>query len=92
MMYSAYKLNKYSNSILLSQFCTSCYMSSYDCCFLTCTHVSQEAHKVVWFSQLFKSFSQFIVIHTVKGFSTVIEEEVDVFLEFPCFFYNTRYV
>ena len=27
------------------------------------------------------------MIHTVKGFSVVNEAEVDVFLEFPCFFY-----
>ena len=26
------------------------------------------------------------MIHIVKGFSVVNEEEVDVFLEFPCFF------
>ena len=31
---------------------------------------------------------QFVVIHTVKAFSLVIEAEVDVFLEFPCFFYD----
>ena len=28
------------------------------------------------------------MIHTVKGFGTVNEAEVDVFLEFPCFFYD----
>ena len=28
------------------------------------------------------------MIHTVKGFSTVNEAEVDVFLEFSCFFYD----
>ena len=28
------------------------------------------------------------MIHTVKGFSAVNETEVDVFLEFPCFFYD----
>ena len=32
--------------------------------------------------------SQFFGIHTVKGFSLVNEAEVDVFLEFSCFFYN----
>ena len=32
-----------------------------------------------------KNFPQFIVIHTVKGFSIVNEANVDVFLEFPCF-------
>ena len=32
-----------------------------------------------------KNFPQFIVIHTIKGFSVDNEVEVDVFLEFPCF-------
>ena len=53
-------------------------------CFLTCIQVSQEAGKVVWYSHLLKYFPQFVVIHTVKGFSIV--NEVDVFLEFSCFF------
>ena len=39
-----------------------------------------------WYSHLFKSFPQFVVIHTVKGFSIVSEAKVDVFLEFFCFF------
>ena len=43
---------------------------------------------VVWYSHLFKNFPQFVVIHTVKGFSVVKEAEVDVFLEFSCFFYD----
>src|SRR5574340_1098029 len=65
-----------------------CSMSSSNCCFLTCIHISQEAGKVVWYSQLFKNVPQFVVIHTVKGFGIVHEAEVDVFLEFPCFFYD----
>ena len=28
------------------------------------------------------------MVHTVKGFSIVNEAEVDVFLEFPCSFYD----
>ena len=48
--------------------------------------ISQEVSKVVWHSYLFKNFPQFVVIHTVKGFSIVDEAEVDVFLEFSCFF------
>ena len=28
------------------------------------------------------------MIHTVKGFSVVNEAEIDVFLEFSCFFYD----
>ena len=43
---------------------------------------------MVWYSHLFKSFPQFVMIHTVKGFSIVNETEVDVFLEFPCFLYD----
>ena len=35
-----------------------------------------------------KKFPQFVVIHTVKGFSIVHEAEVDIFLEFSCFFYD----
>jgi len=59
-------------------------MSSFNCCFLTCIQVSQEVVKVVWWSHPFKNFPQFVVIHTVKGFSIVNEAEVDVFLEFFC--------
>ena len=43
---------------------------------------------MVWYSHLFQNFPQFIVIHTVKGFGEVSKAEVDVFLEFPCFFYD----
>ena len=65
-----------------------CSMSSSNCCFLTCIQISQEAGKVVWYSHLFKNLPQFVVIHTVKGFSIVNEAKVDVFLEFSCFFYD----
>ena len=66
-----------------------CYsMFGSNCYFLTCKQASQEAGKVVWYSHLFKNFSQFVVIYTVKGFSIVNEAEVDVFLEFSCFFYD----
>ena len=50
--------------------------------------VLQEAGKVVWYSHLFKNFPQFVMIHIVKGFSIVNEAEVEVFLEFPYFFYD----
>ena len=43
---------------------------------------------MVLYSHLFKNFPQFVVIHTVKGFTIVNEAEVDVFLEFSCFFYD----
>ena len=63
-------------------------MSGSNCCFLTYIQVLQEAGKVVWYSQFFKNFPQFVVIHAVKGFSIVNEAEVDVFLELSCFFYD----
>ena len=59
-------------------------MSGSNCCFL-----SQEAGKVIWYSHLFKNFPQFVVMHTVKGFSIIVEAEVDVFLELSCFFYDS---
>ena len=43
---------------------------------------------MVWYSNLFKSFPQFIMIHTVKGFGIVDETEIGVFLKFPSFFYD----
>ena len=56
-------------------------MSSSTCCFLNCIQISQEAGKV---------FPQFVVIYTVKGFDIVNKAEIDVFLEFSCFFYDPR--
>ena len=41
---------------------------------------------MVWYSHLFKSLPQFVMIYTVKGFSIVNEAEVDILLEF--FFYD----
>ena len=35
---------------------------------------------MAWYSRLLKNFPQFVVIHTIKGFSVVSEAEVDVFL------------
>ena len=43
---------------------------------------------MIWYSHVFKNFLQFVVIHTVKGFSVVNEAAVDVFLEFSCFFFD----
>ena len=63
-----------------------CSMSSSNCCFLTCIQVSQEAGQVVWYSHLFQSFLEVIVIHTVKGFGIVNKAEIGVFLELSCFF------
>ena len=63
-----------------------CSMSSYNCCFLTCIKISQEAGQVIWYSHLFKNFPVFVVIHTVEGFGIVNKAEVDVFLELSCLF------
>ena len=41
---------------------------------------------MVWYSHLFKSFPQFVVIH--RGFTIVNEAEVVVFLELFCFLYD----
>ena len=65
-----------------------CSMSGSNCWFLACIQVSQETGKVVWYSDFFKNFPQFVVIYTVKGFNVVNETEADVFLEFSCFFYD----
>ena len=53
---------------------------------MTCIQISQEAGQVVWYSHLFQNFTQFIVIHTVKGFGIVNKAEIDVFLVLSCFF------
>ena len=41
---------------------------------------------MVWYSHLFENFPEFVVIHIVKGFGVINKAEVDVFLEFSCFF------
>ena len=43
---------------------------------------------MVWYSHLFKNFSQFIVVHIVKGFGIVNKAEIDVFLGLSCFFHD----
>ena len=77
----------YSLDVLLFYLEPVCYsMSSSNCCFLTCIQISQEAGQVVWYSNLFQNFPQFVVIHTVKGFGIVNKVEIDVFLELSGFF------
>ena len=39
-------------------------------------------------SHLFKNFSKFVVIHTVKGLGIVNKAEVDIFLELSCFIHD----
>ena len=90
MMYSAYKLNKQGDNIqpwrtpfpIWNQSVVSCPVL---------TVASWPAYRflrkqVRWSGiPISKNFPQFVVIHTVKGFSIVNEAEVDIFLEFPCF-------
>ena len=41
---------------------------------------------MVWYSNLFQNFPQFIVIHRVKDSGLVNNAEIDVLLELSCFF------
>ena len=43
---------------------------------------------MAWYTHLFNNFPQFVVIHTVKGFSIVSEAEIDVFWNSLLFFYD----
>ena len=43
---------------------------------------------MVWYSHLFNNLTQFVVIHTVKGFGVVNKVKVDVFLELSCFLHD----
>ena len=40
---------------------------------------------MVWYSHLFKTFPEFVVVHIVTGFGIVNKGEIDVFLELSCF-------
>ena len=63
-------------------------MSGSNCCFLTCIQISQEAGKVVCYSRLLKNFPMFCDPHS-QGFSVINEANVNDFLEFLCFFYDS---
>ena len=93
-MYSAYKLKRQGDNI--QPWCTPFPIwnqSVVPCPILTVA--SWPAYiflrrQVRWSGiPISKNFPQFVVIHTVKGFSVVNEAEVDVFLESFCFFYDT---
>ena len=45
---------------------------------------------MVQYSHLFRNFPQLVVVHIAKGFNVVNQTEVDVFLEFSCFFYDPK--
>ena len=50
--------------------------------------MSRKTGKAIWYSYLFKNFQHIVVIHTVQGFGVDNIAEVDVVLEFACFFYE----
>ena len=93
MMYLAFKLNKQGDnmepwhlpftilnqSVVPSLGLTAASWTAYRC----------HRRCVKWNGiHLFKNFPQFVVNHTVKGLNIVNEVEVDVLLEFSCFFYD----
>ena len=46
--------------------------------------------QVRWSATDHLNFPQFVMIYTVKGFGIVNKAEVDVFLEFSCFFDDAK--
>ena len=79
----------HSLDVFLSQFWTSSLLHvQFELLLLDQHTASSGGDKVVWYFHLLKNFPQFVMIHPIKGFNIVNEAEVDVFLEFPCFFYD----
>ena len=58
-------------------------MSSSNCCFMTCIHISQEAGQVVWYSLLSEFSTIYCDPHSQRLWH---KAEIDVFLELFCFF------
>ena len=93
MMYSAYKLNKKGDNIqpchtpfpILNQSIVPCpvlTVASWPACrFLRRQWKWSDV-------PISLRISQFVVIHTVKGFNVVSEAEIDVFLKLPCFLHD----
>ena len=42
---------------------------------------------MVWYSHFFMNFQSLLEIQVTQGFGVINKAEVDVFLEFSCFFY-----
>ena len=74
MIYSAYKLNKQDDNI--QPWCTPfpnleavcCSLFGSNRCFLSWIQISQEAGKMVWYSQLFKNFPVCCDTHSKRGY------------------------
>ena len=58
----------YSLDVLLFLFGTSVVHAQFNCCFLTCIQVSQEADQVVWYSHLLKNFPVYCDPHSQRLF------------------------
>ena len=91
MMYSAYKLNKQGDN--MQPWCTP--FPIWNQSFVPCpvwTVASWPMYRFLRRQVRWSGISiswrvfQFVVIHTVKGCGVISEAEVDVFLEFSCFF------
>ena len=88
MMCSGYRLSKQGDSRQpchspLSNLSQSVVPYRVLTCFLTHIQVSQKTGKMVWYSHLFRSFSQSVMIHIVKGFSVLGKPEIDYFSIIP---------
>ena len=57
----------------------SCFVSDSNCCILSYIKTFQETGKMIWYSHFLKKFPQFVVVHTVKGFSIVSEADGNIF-------------
>ena len=95
MIYSSYKLNKHGDNIPPWWTLFPIWKQSIIPC-LVLTVASWPAYRflrrhVGWsaFSISLKIF-QFVMIHRIKVFSIVYEAEINVFLKFPCFFYEEQ--
>ena len=77
----------YSHVILLSQFWTSkLFHIKFYYCFLTHIQVSQKTGKVACYPIFWRIFHS--LLWPTQRLSAVNEAEINVFLEFPCFFYD----
>jgi len=66
----------------------SCSMSDFNCRFLTYIQTCLEKGKVIWYSHFLKNFPEFVMVHTLKGFSIISRADGNVFLGIPCFLYD----
>ena len=57
-------------------------MSSFNCCFLTCIQISQEADQVVWYSHLFQNFPVYCDPHSQRLWHSQYSRN-------RCFFWNS---